>query len=196
MLKRIIQECAIFGHRSVALILIASALCGCHQQEDENQIDEVNQPIVEISSMPFFSADELPESPKPPSPAWSGVLIQAESTHRLSLKETEVLIYGYYKLAGSVYPLDDDDLRIYAVDTATKFPYEASAGEKDESPDEPPEEGSPLTREDIANMVFSGYFNTDLVGTLRLPPKNAKYRIWASLGKIKSNEILIEIIVR
>lgn len=196
MLKRISRNQIVLSAWVLLTMLVAIAIAGCHQQKDDNHQSKVNQSTAEISIMPFFSTDELPESPKPPSPAWRGVLIQAQTTHQLSRDKFEVPVYGLYKLDGSTYPLGEDDLRIYAVDMATKLATESGLGERDESPDMPQEGATPLKREDIADMLFTGHFNCDVAGTLALPPKSAKYRVWASLGKIRSNEILIEIIYR
>ena len=145
---------------------------------------------------PFFDTKKVPESPEPPSPDWSGILIQALAAHQLTMKQRKALIHGYYRLGGSEYPLDDDDLRIHAVNMATKLTYEAGAGQRDDSPIEPEEPRPPLSRDDIRDMVFTGYFNTDLMLTLKLPPTGGKYRVWVTMGPVKSNELLLEISVR
>lgn len=174
----------------ILLILLISSLSGCTVQGEPEQSN------ITMIAKPFFDTKKVPESPEPPFPSWTGILIQSEMSHLLSMKKREVVINGYYRLNGSEYPLNDDDLRIHAVNTANRMTYESGAGQKDDSPVEPDEPGPPLSRDDIRDMVFSGYFNTDILLTLKLPVGAAKYRVWVAMGPVKSNEILLEISVK
>ncbi len=175
------------------LVMPFLILSGCASETMPEPSQAVNQTSNDMIIKPFFSAEKVPQSPEPPSSAWRGILIQSQLEHKLTMKNRMVVLNGYYKLDGSEYPLDDDDLRIQAVNTATKATFEAAAGEKDDSPVEPDEPGPPLSRDDIRDMVFSGYFNTDILLALKLPPSGGKYRVWVTMGSIKSNEITIDI---
>ena len=45
-------------------------------------------------------------------------------------------------------------------------------------------------------MVFSGFFNVDLMATLSLPWSNATYKVRADFGNIPSGEIVVEIVIQ
>lgn len=145
---------------------------------------------------PFFSADPMPGSPKLPGPKWQGVLVEAAPKVTLSRKNPAVLVHGFYRLTGARYPFEDESLRIFAVDDSKRLSYEALLGEEDASPVEPdPDEEPRPPRSELLDMVFSGHFNSDIRVALKLPWANAKYRVWAQMGPIKSNEISIEIVI-
>ena len=100
-----------------------------------------------------------------------------------------------YRIAGASYP-KNDRLRIIAVDAASRRQFEAAAGQRDPSPDEPPPPSDPPDPETVRRMIFSGFFNADLMATLGLPWTNATYKVRAELGNIPSNEIVVEIVIQ
>lgn len=105
-----------------------------------------------------------------------------------------VILRGSYRIAGTNYPANDR-LRLTAVD-GNRRQFEGVAGQRDSSPDEPPPPSDPPDTETIKRMIFSGYFNVDLMATLGLPWTNATYKVKAELGNIPSNEIVMEIVVQ
>lgn len=157
--------------------------------------DDTAAELASLFANPYYNADQNPQSPKPPSPQWRGVMIEAPGEVILSLRQPMLLLHGTYRIQGSNYPAKDN-LRIIAVDAATKREYTGIAGQRDSSPDAPPPPSEPPNPETVKRMVFSGFFNTDLVGTLRLPLASANYRVRVEFGNIPSNEINIRVIVK
>ncbi|MBI5384815.1 MAG: hypothetical protein HZA90_09030 [Verrucomicrobia bacterium] len=148
-----------------------------------------------LLNSPFYNTDELPESPKPPNPQWRGVLIDAPAQAVLSLKQPMIILRGTYRIQGTNYPANDR-LRLVAVDAATKQEYAGTAGQRDPSPDVPPPKTEEPDPEVVKRMVFSGFFNADLVATVKLPRAAGLYRVRAELGNLKSNEITIQVAVQ
>lgn len=155
---------------------------------------EPSGPKLPIS--PFFSTAEDPRSPQPPNPSWRGLLLSAPPQAVLSLRQPMVLVHGSYRIQGDAYPADDR-LRLVAVDTATGVEYAGEAGERDPSPTlPPPEPEEPVEPEVFKRMIFSGFFNADLMATARLPWKSGTYKVRAELGRIRSNENTLQIVVQ
>lgn len=144
---------------------------------------------------PFYNADQNPQSPKPPNPQWRGVLIAAPGQAVLTLRQPLLLLHGYYRIPGSDYPANDS-IKLIAVDLGSKREFSAVAGQRDASPDVPPPPSAPPDPQTVKLMVFSGYFNTDLAGLLKLPRAAATYRVRAEFGAIPSNEITIQVTVQ
>jgi hypothetical protein len=144
---------------------------------------------------PFFSSEQHPESPKPPNAQWRGVLIAAPAQAALTVRTPIVLLRGTYRIQGANYP-KEDRLRLVATEVATRKQFAALAGQHDPSPDVPPPDSETPDPETLKRMIFSGFFNTDLVATLKLPWTNATYRVRAELGTIPSNEITVQIVVK
>ena len=191
-------------HRQIyRSVLLAVVLAGCgenrlHPPQPTNSMLPPDDPGAGLAShfaSPYYNADQDPQSPKPPSPLWWGVMIEAQAENVLSLRQPMLLLHGAYRIQGSNYPAKDH-IKIIAVDVATKREYTAIAGQRDASPDVPPPPSDPPDPETVKRMVFSGFFNTDLVGTLRLPLVSAIYRVRVEFGIIPSNEINVRVIVR
>ena len=145
---------------------------------------------------PYFSTHENPDSPVPPSPHWRGLLIAGPAQIELELKHPMILIHGTYRIQGKDYP-EDDRLRLIAVESRTQETYAAEAGDRDPSPIEPPPTPPPPPDpEAIKRMIFSGFFSTDLVTTVELPWKPGTYRVRATLGPIRSNEITVRVAIK
>jgi hypothetical protein len=144
---------------------------------------------------PFFNTLEGPDSPKPPSPGWRGLLIAGPSRAVLSLKQPMLLLRGTYRIQGDAYP-KDDRLRLVAIDVRTRQEYSQTAGQRDASPDEPPPPAVPPDPAVTRRMVFSGHFNADLMGTLHLPWAPATYRVLARMGDLQSNELTVQVDIK
>lgn len=144
---------------------------------------------------PYYNADEHPESPKPPGPEWRGVMIAAPAQIVLSLRNPLLILRGCYCIQGSEYPADDQ-IKITALDEQAKRKYTGVAGQRDASPEVPRPAKAPPKPETLKRMVFSGFFNADLLGTLGLPPATATYRVRVEFGNIPSNEITIQVALR
>lgn len=150
---------------------------------------------MSLDVRPFYNSEEHPDSPKPPNPQFRGVLISAPAQNTLSARSPLVLLRGSYRIQGSNYPANDR-IRLVAIDIASKRQYAAFAGQRDPSPDAPPPPSDPPNVETVRKMIFSGFFNTDLMATLGLPWTNATYKVRAEFGTIPSNEIPVQIIVQ
>ena len=157
--------------------------------------DDLAGGLANLLANPYFSAAEHPDGPKPPQPQWRGVMISAPAEIVLSLRDPMVILRGCYRISGANYPAKDR-LKLIAVDVATKREYTGGAGQRDSSPDVPPPPSDPPDPETIKRMVFSGFFNADLMGTLKLPFTSGTYRIRAEFGNIPSNEITVKITVK
>src|SRR5687767_1602812 len=142
---------------------------------------------------PFYSTEQHADSPKATNAAWRGIIISAPPQVTLGPRQPMVILRGHSRIQGTNYPADDK-LKLFAVNVATKQEYTAIAGQRDPSPDEPPPPSTPPDPEVVKKMVFSKYFNTDLMATLGLPWTNATYRVRAQIGPIPSNEISIQVI--
>lgn len=148
--------------------------------------------LTNLYEKPFYNSTETPDSPHPPHDGWRGVLISAPAQVTLTTRQPMILVRGTYRIQGDKYP-KDDRLRLIAVNVATKQEYARTAGQRDPSPDEPPPKTEPPDPAVIKRMIFSGFFNADLVGTAMLPWASATYRVRAELGDIRSNEITIQV---
>jgi hypothetical protein len=144
---------------------------------------------------PFFGSEEHPESPKPPNPQWRGVLIAAPEQAVLTLRTPGILLRGTYRIQGGNYP-KDDRLRLTATDIVSRKQFTGAAGQRDPSPDVPPPDSEAPDPETLKRMIFSGFFNADLVATVKLPWTNATYRVRAELGPIQSNEVTVQVLVK
>ena len=144
---------------------------------------------------PFFSASEHADSPKPPNAQWRGVMITAPAETVLSPRQPMILIRGTYRISGDNYPAKDT-LKLVALDVQTKKEYSGVAGQQDPSRSIPRPLSPPPDPQKLARMVFSGFFNADLVATLKLPPAPATYRVRAELGPIVSNDVTIKVVIR
>ena len=152
-------------------------------------------PGTNAFTSPFYNADELPDSPKPPNPTWRGLLLEVPAQAVLSLKQPMIVVHGTYRIQGANYPVNDR-LRLVAVDAFTKKEYTGSAGQRDANLDAPPPKTEPPDPAVVKRMVFSGFFNADLVATAKLPLAAGTYRVRAFLGDLGSNEITIQITVQ
>ncbi len=148
--------------------------------------------LANVSAGPYYNADEHPQSPKPPTPQWRGVMIAAPGQVVLMLRQPMLLLHGTYRIQGTNYPAKDR-LKLIAVDVNTKREYVGVAGQRDPNPDVPPPPAEPPDPQVLKRMVFSGFFNTDLIATLKLPRAAAVYRVRAEFGSIPSNEITIQV---
>lgn len=104
-----------------------------------------------------------------------------------------ILLHGTYRLSGGNYPANDR-LKFTATDVATRREYSGYAGQQDASPDVPPPDAEKPDPEVLKRMVFSGFFNADLVATVHLPWTAATYRVRVDLGPIPSNEITVQVL--
>lgn len=146
-----------------------------------------------LFASPFFSAQETPESPKPPQPQWRGVMIAAPTEAKLSLKQPMIIVRGTYRISGANYPANDR-IKLVAINIATKREFSGYAGQRDASPDVPPPDSEKADPAVLKRMVFSGFFNADLVATVKLPWTSASYRVRAEFGTIPSNEVTIQVL--
>jgi hypothetical protein len=146
-----------------------------------------------VFTSPFFSAQETPESPKPPQPQWRGVMIAGPAQAKISLKEPMIIVRGTYRISGANYPANDR-IKLVAINIATRHEYTGYAGQRDASPDVPPPESEKPDPQVLKRMVFSGFFNADLVATVKLPWNSASYRVRAEFGTIPSNEITVQVL--
>jgi len=144
---------------------------------------------------PYYSADQHPQSPRPPNPDWRGVMIAAPPEAVLTARQPLLILRGCYRIAGTNYPANDR-LKLIAVDIATRREYNGLAGQSDPSPDVPPPPSAPPDPETVRRMIFSGFFNADLMGTLKLPLAPATYRVRAEFGNLPSNELTIRVAVQ
>ena len=157
--------------------------------------DDLSGGLANLLANPYYNADEHRDSPKPSAPQWRGVMISAPGEVVLNLRNPMLILRGCYRISGANYPAKDR-LKLIAVDVATKREYTAEAGQRDSSPDVPPPPSDPPDPETVKRMVFSGFFNADLMGTLKLPFTSGTYRIRAEFGNIPSNEITVKITVK
>lgn len=157
--------------------------------------DDPSGGLANLFANPYYSADEHPQSPKPPNPQWRGVMIAAPAEAVLTLRQPMLLLRGSYRIQGTNYPANDR-LKLIAVDVVAKREYTGFAGQRDASPDVPPPSSAPPDPEIVKRMIFSGFFNADLVATLKLPRVSATYRVRAEFGDIPSNEITVQIVVQ
>jgi hypothetical protein len=180
-------------------LAVAVLILGCRGiHESPTTPSAMNAPDVLLTNQyarPFYNSTETPDSPRPPNDAWRGVLISTPTQATLTAKQPMLLIRGTWRIQGDKYP-KDDRLRLIAVNLATKQEYARTAGQRDPSPDEPPPKTEPPDPAVIKRMIFSGFFNADLLGTVRLPWAAATYRVRAELGDIRSNEITIQVQVQ
>jgi hypothetical protein len=150
--------------------------------------------LARLYAKPYYSATRMPLSPQPPHDGWRGVLIHVPQEVTLTLKQPTVLLHGTYRIQGDKYP-KQDLLRLVAVELASKKEYSGVAGQRDDSPDAPPPPAPAPAPAVIQRMVFSGFFNADLVATLKLPWSSASYRVRAELGDIRSNDVTVKVAV-
>jgi hypothetical protein len=146
-----------------------------------------------LFSSPFFSAQETPENPKPPQPQWRGVMIAGPAQAKISLKEPMIIVHGTYRISGANYPANDR-IKFVAINVATKREFTGYAGQRDASPDAPRPPSEKADPSVLKRMVFSGFFNADLVATVKLPWTTASYRVRAEFGAIPSNEITVQVL--
>ena len=157
--------------------------------------DDPGGGLPNVPAGPYYTADEHPQSPKPPNPQWRGVMIAAQTQAVLTLRQPMLLLHGCYRIQGANYPAKDR-LKLIVVDMSSKREFNGVAGQREASPDVPPPPSAPPDPETVKRMVFSGFFNTDLVAMLQLPRVPATYRVRAELGNIPSNEVTIQVTVQ
>jgi hypothetical protein len=198
-----IRDPRVISSARTALAVFAGALflpaAGCHSSPQP----KIHSPVMSPPDLaganafisPFFSAEEFPDSPKPANPQWRGVLIAAPARTVLTLRQPMVIVRGTYRIQGTNYPARDR-LKLVAVDLNSKKEYSGLAGQRDASPDAPRPPSKQPDPETFKRMVFSGFFNADLVATLGLPRVSASYRVWAELGPIRSNEITLHVVAQ
>lgn len=121
-------------------------------------------------------------------------MIQSAPQAALTARQPLILVHGTYRIQASDFP-PDARLRLVALDQRTKQEYAGGVGQRDASPDVPPPKTSEPPAETLQRMVITGYFNTDLVATVKLPWASAIYRIHAELAGNLSNEITIQVTV-
>jgi len=154
--------------------------------------DDPGSELGNVFPNPYYNANEGPQSPKPPNAQWRGVMIAAPNPAVITLRNPQVLLHGTYRIQGANYPANDS-LKLTAIEMVSKKEFTAIAGQHDASPSVPPPPEAPPDPQMLKRMVFSGFFNTDLIATLKLPRVGATYRVRADLGNIPSNEIMVQI---
>ncbi len=154
-----------------------------------------NPPETPPAIAAFYSTDKLPTSPKPENELWRGVIISAPERATLSRSKPALLLSGFFRVQGANFP-KDDRLKVVATDTATKKESSAFLGQKDNSPDVPPPPRKAPDPEVVKRMVFSQYFNSDIMAALGLPWANATYKVRVQFGDLRSNEITVQVIVQ
>ena len=153
-----------------------------------------NPPQTPPSRPAFYSTAQLPTSPKPENELWRGVIISAPAKATLSRSHPMLMLSGFFRIQGASYP-KNDRRKVTAVDIATKKEYTAFLGQKDSNPDDAPPPRQPPDPEVVKRMVFSQYFNSDIMAALGLPWANATYKVRVDLGDIRSNEIVVQVVV-
>ncbi len=144
----------------------------------------------------LFSTEERADSPRPPSPEWTGILIAAASSVVLDLKPPVVIVRGTYRIQGANYP-DKARWKLVVIDPATDKPVVREMGQRDPSPTVPdPEAGRPLDAETKARITYVGHVNADLFATVGLVPRPGTYVVRFELGSLKSNEIAVKVVAR
>ena len=101
---------------------------------------------------------------------------------------------GYFSIQGGNYPKNDRK-KATAVNIVTKQEFSGFLGQRDTSPDDPPPPRKAPDPEVVKRMIFSGYFNSDIMAALDLPWANATYKVRVNLGDIPSNEITVQVSV-
>jgi len=180
--------------------------CGCQHSGTPNQ-KELSMSTPELPDAapgakdmffrPYYDAQEHPDSPQAPNPQWRGVLISAPERSVLTLRQPMVILRGTFAIQGNQMT-ESSRLVLKAVDLRTKQEYSGVAGQQDPSPVVPdPNADEPEDPEDIElarQMIYTGFFNTDIIGMLGLPRSPGAYRVWAEYGTVKSNEINLQIL--
>jgi hypothetical protein len=153
-------------------------------------------PPPHISPVSAFSTDQHAESPKPPTPTWTGILIVAPSSVTLGTTPPTVMVRGTYRIKGTDYPTKAR-WKLVVTDPVTNKPVSAEMGQRDPSPVAPdPLADQPIDDKTKAKMTYVGHFNAELFLTTGMVPKPGNYIVRAELGPLRSNEIAIKVVTR
>jgi hypothetical protein len=153
-------------------------------------------PPAHIAASQIFTTAEHAESPKPPSPHWTGILIAAPAQIVLGAKPPVVFVRGTYRIKGVDYP-EKAPWKLVVIDPATRRPVVAELGQRDPSPVEPdPEADQPVDEQTKARMTYVGHVNAELFLTAGLTPKPGNYVVRLELGPLKSNEVAVKVVAR
>lgn len=153
-------------------------------------------PPSHLSAASTFSTDQHADSPKPPSPAWTGILITGPANVVVGTLVPTVIVRGTYRIKGLDYPAKAR-WKLVVVEPGKPKPVAVELGQKDPSPVAPDPAGEqPLDDKTKAKMTYVGYFNADLFPSTGIVPKPGNYVVRAELGSLRSNEIAIKVVAR
>lgn len=153
-------------------------------------------PPAHIAPSQIFTTDEHSESPKPPTPHWTGILVAAPANVVLGAKPPIVFVRGTYRIKGTDFP-EKARWKLVVIDPTTNKPVSAELGQRDPSPVEPDPLGDqPLDEKTKAKITYVGHLNAELFLTSGLPPKPGNYVVRLELGPLKSNEVGVKVVAR
>lgn len=153
-------------------------------------------PRSAASAALLFNTERHAESPKPPSPTWTGILIHAPESVVLGARPPVAVLRATYRIRGTDYP-DKARWRVVATDPATRQSVAAEPGQRDPSPVAPDPEGDqPLDAETKARIFYNGHVNLEIFLTLNLPLRAANWVLRLDLGPLRSNEVGFRVLAR
>jgi hypothetical protein len=130
----------------------------------------------------------------PRDPGWQGIVIEAPPLVRTKPGQAAVVWVCGLAVMPIIVPTPPE-MRLVAVDSTTgqryAGPVPAPAPQDNEIPN--PMQRPPRQPHEVSGMTGQVRFDLDLMAVLRLPQRNADYRVHVERGALSSNVVLVQV---